>query len=311
MKLLWFSDLHTSTMPPPARSTVPFYDVAIQKIKWLADTHHPDYILCGGDVFHSRKRGKPSPSPWHLLALRRCIIDIGVPWGILCGNHDIALDTPTADMTPLSLLPQDLVEVAVEPGYFKAGIWADPYGPNAKWLRLVGLAAIHGPVVPRGVLPDFVPQVAPENLDVQRGGLVLVGDIHVPFLYQGDFTVINTGPLVRRSVDELNPPASRIEMRNGFADGDVFAALVDTDTLEWEIVSVPTVDDVNTGMTETRHARAIDIRRIAKGATFETVDKTNAARLVRQFLDHEEWLVDEESIELAVAYIETAEEEMA
>jgi predicted phosphodiesterase len=290
--ILWISDLHTSTEPPPHRTTRPFYDVAFRKIRHLLAEYRPDAILCGGDVFHSRRAARPNPSVGQILALRHFIDGLGVPWTCLAGNHDIAYDDRGArHLSPLSLLESPWFNVVWDTALGPEGVRCVAYHgddplPGDPEARVV---ALHDSYHPR----QFAFEVKPAEALVAlypAAELILCGHIHAPAstTLSNGARFLNTGPLIRRSRDELEAAESGYAALIQGAKATVVPTLAVDDWV---------VEPEKVGLT-------FDVSKvIQEGAEYRPITEQTVAAELEEYIAESGELVDDETIEECVRLI--------
>lgn len=211
MTLLYVTDLHLSEHPPPGRSTVPFHDVGIGKLKELLSSRPFDGVILGGDVFHSAR-----PALSSVLALHRFMNrqkdSMGHPlyWIVVPGNHDLPYNTiEHLDDSPLSLLSG--YNVVVADGHYLSPGWrvlCVPYGCPIQWgnsdREEVDIVVLHDGYGDRADPLLGVKEWGVLRTAYPNAKLFLTGHIHQQVVaHHGHASLVNPGPLVRRTVDEL------------------------------------------------------------------------------------------------------------
>lgn len=280
MRALYFTDIHLSITPPPMRSTTPFYEVAFSKIRSLVEETKPHCIICGGDLFTRRDRGLPRPPTGLLLALNQFIEALGVPWTIVPGNHDVVECSPNdaayRDDSPLALLESELVHVAWDWGWSShvgRGVEFYPYGTDLSVNTHLGveIAVLHQAFAPSTFDPANQP---PSDLKAlfPNAWLCLLGHIHSQYdLTIDGLRIINPGPLVRRSRDEIALVPCGL--------------LVDTDARTVKYIPCGINDDILPEVLDGSGKHAIDTSALVSSqVSVEPIDDTNAPKLLAEFM---------------------------
>lgn len=294
-RALYLTDIHVSHTPPPVRGTVPFHEVALAKIRGLVAQERPRVILCGGDLFHSKTPGLRT-----VLALRNMIREIGVPWVVCPGNHDVPYDHVSQADSPLSLLEGDLCWVVWDPTTLETypalgadgAVWYCPTDCRLRVVPYCGLdeVAVDGEAEAVVCHHDTAP--GPQMFDVTplewlggrfpAGRLALCGHIHqVWSVALGGLVALNPGPLVRRTRDEVKAQAAGYAVmvdRLGWADGQWVQ--------EVRFVTAPPVDDVIADRL-TAAPGGVDLRAVVDQAAidFVAVDEGTIRKVLETYAE--------------------------
>lgn len=295
---LYVTDLHLTVTPPPSRSTDPFHRLALDKLEALITAYQPALVVVGGDLFHARSKARPCPPLSLLLDLRWFMANTGVEWILVPGNHDCAFDVPDRANSPLALLEGGNVRVAwggpwavagftsprEYPERFNLGDAVVDLFPWAGDTRLPGpsdadVVVVHASVAP-GAQPFDVFTAADLPAQYPNAQVALLGHIHQRYTCLqptagGYLRVVNPGPLVRRTVEEVASQPDGAAVYLTCVDGAVQA----------EVVPVGDNTDVIQAAASAP-VSAVDVAAILQGAgghAFDPVDDSNVERLLAEF----------------------------
>jgi DNA repair exonuclease SbcCD nuclease subunit len=292
MKLLYVTDMHLSEQPPPGRSTNPFYEVGIRKLEALINHYKPDAGIIGGDVFHTC-----TPSIKTIITLKE-VLQVPWPWlgyddgnrprwDIIPGNHDLPYNRiDHRRWSPLSLLDHEM-EVDVISSIDCLGIGMTmvlgvPYGVDLQRGPFLScyVVVLHDAYSDK---PD--PLLGVKNWCVLREAypnakLFLTGHIHQQLIVEQDgVALVNPGPLVRRTVDELQ----RIERPAGVV------VEIDGAQVSWEMAYVDECEGYEPfdDLVDRPERPTIDLSQVVSSLPKDmgTLDKSKVGELVAQMAE--------------------------
>lgn len=227
MKFLYFSDTHFRS-ERPAHRIDDIYKSQFEELGEISNLvleHDIDFIVHGGDVFHSNR-------PSHELV--RDLIGwaryTNVPIYVVPGNHDLLGYNPNSiSSVGLGVLfeselfyPLDEKVFEEEKVYFKGVLpevepHNDKYILDEKWNNFVRIIVSHNYISP---LPLMFPYLSTREVKT-NANLFLIGHLHDPSdTTSGGVRFINPGALSRWEIDSKDrvPTVLLIEIENGNVD---------------------------------------------------------------------------------------------
>lgn len=203
MKLLLLSDIHASSKNSAGRKDS-VLDAFKEKFSFVLKYARDNQcvILQAGDFLDKSR-------DWHILYLMiRLLRKYKIRLFSIFGQHDTYMrgSTPTT-MSVLSSL--GLVEILnknpikIKDVHLYGRSW-DSVIPVPK-KDGINILVIHASITTKGLFPGHDFTAVQHFLKKNKGwDLILVGDIHIQSIYNGDTIVVNTGPMLRLASTQYN-----------------------------------------------------------------------------------------------------------
>jgi len=283
VKLVITGDNHHDGNKTPICRTDDFYETQRRKIHFVNGTceqHNAIHLNCGDIV--DRAKGRTATDA---LSTFFIVSEYNEMYGI-SGNHDQPnkLLSKVNEGVLGSLMKSDIFHLITDPILLQGNILVYGYNygeeikhTSDKYLKdeYIKIALYHGFVTDdeNSIIGGlYAPSIVSEFKDDYH--FIFTADNHVPFeMESGDCTLINVGSLLRTTISQIDYKPSII--------------LLDTDTLSWERIPVPIVEDV----ISTEHKDKLEAKRNTMEAVVNTVKTHENVEL--SFDNEIEYLVTE------------------